>query len=278
MHDIGQIITMCSKTLTSLRFVFRTSVGFSPSIIGAVKQVENLKVLNIIGGSFGTPINDLESLKDLLEATLRLQSLSLELGFLQRLHISPESLRYLEHLSVKCTSNNSDALAHLCKFHGKNIKCLEYIPHHDRDQATSMLLAVRSTIKILFTDSVPNSLAVNVRNVTFPLLKVVCTLEPPTGHRDLRWLESEFFRNMKIMITNYDHSNDYWHVMLRNYNGASLTTPPDFKHIIFVTQDGVNIEDRPLAQRFEVYGICCVFRAQLSYSEIMHGACAYSGF
>ncbi|EGG02481.1 uncharacterized protein MELLADRAFT_91300 [Melampsora larici-populina 98AG31] len=245
MKDIEGIITMCSDTLTDVRFRFNGSVGFSPGIIKAVERAQDLQILSIIGGFCGVPINDSDSIKDLLNAAPGLRSLYLQVPFLRRLSPPPGSLPQLEHLSVTCNPNNLTALRHLIEMIGENIKAFEYVPHDDRDH--SVILAMRSSLRILFTDSLPDCLPVGVRDVDFPHLRLIRTIDS------------------SIFITDYDRSHDYWRQVLRNYPGHSLMTPPRFRHIIFVIDEGARVEDPALAQRFEVYGICCHFTTQPSY-------------
>ncbi|EGG00104.1 uncharacterized protein MELLADRAFT_93858 [Melampsora larici-populina 98AG31] len=158
LEDIEEIIKFCGQTLSGLKFAFKAGAGFTPEMIKLIKDIKGLKVLIVEANPYGVKKNHSKSIEALLNVTPGLESLSLDIGCIQPLDLDQGALPGLKHLSAACDTNDQEAITELCKSHGQNISCLEYLAHPDCDRAAEVISALRNSLKVLFVESIPDVL------------------------------------------------------------------------------------------------------------------------
>ncbi|EGG01111.1 uncharacterized protein MELLADRAFT_92747 [Melampsora larici-populina 98AG31] len=268
MRHVANIIQVSAPTLTDQSFRFKGTVGFRSGIIAAVHQVHNLEVLNIIGLTASNMSDNSNSLKSLLDATVNLRSMSLQIGSMDRLDLARGSLSQLEHLAASCSPANYDAIVGVCENQGTNIKCLEYKHNFHNHETALMILAVRQSVEVLLTDVTPGSNPINVHDLDFPNLRIIRLTCSNTMGKDLNWLHSKFFEHMQVLVTGYHISVGYWRRVLKCKYSTSVTLPVNFKHIVFLTYDG-RTKDPAIVKCFKEYNITCHFSYVGGYHELL---------
>ncbi|EGG02231.1 uncharacterized protein MELLADRAFT_66513 [Melampsora larici-populina 98AG31] len=270
IDDVKRVLDLCSLTLTHLKLQFLSAVSFPPKFISTIAGTVNLQVLILTGNPYGHQIDHTESIRDLLNSTSRLSSLSLRVSFLRPLNLDQTSLPHLEHLSVTCNRNNSAALKQLCERQGRGIKHLEAFVHADRDAIIPIVLALRSSLESLAIESIPGHLPFAIRTENFPKLKVIRTVDTLHTRRGLSWLQFGICHNMETFVTSYYHSADHWRKGLEALEGRLLNKPATFKKIVFVktNSDIVDSEAASLSDLLKYHGIHCDFTSRWNYADL----------
>ncbi|EGG05566.1 uncharacterized protein MELLADRAFT_87837 [Melampsora larici-populina 98AG31] len=251
--DAADIVSLCGSRLVHLKLVFARSVGFSDSMVVAIKRIRNLKTFSIEGTMIGGIVNDSKSLSAVLQNSPSLESLSLRLAALRRLNLDPDFLPNLRHLWIKCHRYNLDA----------------YIPTGRPEQSRMLLMALRNTLEGLTVDTIPDDLPRRLGIEAFPKLRIVRCKYINTLRDHPVWFEWSLFHTIEVLIVNYCSSRAYWEDVLLTPGGPHLKEANKLKHFIFIIASDEPIEDHELTEVFKTYGIQCHFRSGITHTEVL---------
>ncbi|EGG10589.1 uncharacterized protein MELLADRAFT_103272 [Melampsora larici-populina 98AG31] len=276
MHHATELIETIGQNLTDLTFKFTNSMGFSPELIGAIKQIKCLKKLYIsrLGNIPPGSNNDSKSLVEILNTTPSLESLTIYFDDLEILHLEPQALPRLRHLWFDIQEGNTEAISHLCKATKDSLKAIEYITSDDQD-VRILIEPLKDNLEYLFTEMFSNHFLNDLSEITFPKLRVTRCFtwwialdfeDTPT----LAWLQRPIFKTIRTLVTDLRGAKEYWQTALENLGDDVLTKPPNLKHFIFIDRLGDHsISDEPLVRSFKSHGIQCHFVSNLTYEEIL---------
>ncbi|KAH9810456.1 hypothetical protein DFH28DRAFT_1184695 [Melampsora americana] len=254
MEQSTELIKLLGHNLTSLSFEFINSMGFSAEMIESIKQIKCLKKLKITKRD-GIPIgnhNHSESLTKLLNVTSNLESLTFYFEDLEILNLEPQALSRLKHFCLKVIEWRSFGI----------------------DDLGIAIKPVKESLESLFTESIPNRIPNEVRNLNFPNLRVVrgffWLFDETEPIIELEWLQWPIFKNVRTLIMDFRWAKDYWRIALEQVGEGTLGKPPNLKHFIFTT--GIldyTPEYEPLIRAFKSQGIQCHFMPDPSYDQFL---------
>ncbi|EGG12048.1 uncharacterized protein MELLADRAFT_59219 [Melampsora larici-populina 98AG31] len=277
MHDASDIIILCGRNLEELKFNFAGSVGFSDSLVIAMKQIKKLTTLIIEGTNVRYIGNNHQSLIAVLNNATKLELLSLRLLDLESLEVDAGALPNLIHLWVTAHPYNLPAINSFCNSEGRAIRLLEFSPSFYRREAPEMILASKNTLEGLFVNTIPHLIPEGLRFTSFPKLRLIRTgtfarSEPPA------WLKWPFFRNIEILVINYRGTKSHWHIELEQIGGFASRNKLNLKHMVFTTPSRKDHSDPRLEKFFQDCGIQCHFEHRLDHTGLLvRERCAQSG-
>ncbi|EGG08356.1 uncharacterized protein MELLADRAFT_84951 [Melampsora larici-populina 98AG31] len=279
--DVGRILDLCIHNLTELKLAFVGPVGFSEEMVHAATAASNLKVLIITSTLARRHENgsesiiarriqhDSETLIAFLNQVPSLESLSLNFLSLESLHVSPGSLPNLQHLFFADDESNTHAIVNFCRLYAKNLKLLEYSPSGDANEAASVVFALWDSIEALSIDAFPSCIPQTMAVYNFSRLRILRCSYSHISPIELEWLQSPFFQNIEIFITNYAKSKKNWEEILAGFRANPSIRPTNLKHIIFISSSPSSIHDSELVHAFQEQRLTCHFRGPMTYTEVL---------
>ncbi|EGG11992.1 uncharacterized protein MELLADRAFT_101862 [Melampsora larici-populina 98AG31] len=169
--------------------------------------------------------------------------------------------------SLKVLIVESLAIVHFCQRRKSSIKLLEYQPKDYANDETPMLLALQDTLEAISVIMMPDDIPLELRNSSFPNLRILKNMFINPRHDYPRWLGWAIFREVEIYITCYSETAHYWRDKFEQYDG--LEFPKKLSQFIFLTEDNHSVNDEALAGFLNRRRIKCRFETQLSYSQIL---------
>ncbi|KAH9810549.1 hypothetical protein DFH28DRAFT_902783, partial [Melampsora americana] len=125
-----------------------------------------------------------------------------------------------------------------------------------------------------FTESIPNGIPNEVRNLDFPNLRVIrgffWLFDETEPIIELEWLQWPIFKNVRTLIMDFRWAKDHWRIALEQVGEGTLGKPANLKHFIFTT--GIldyTPEYEPLIKAFNSQGIQCHFMPDPSYDQFL---------
>ncbi|EGG07829.1 uncharacterized protein MELLADRAFT_85386 [Melampsora larici-populina 98AG31] len=267
LEDAVEIVALCGSTLVNLKLRFMDSVGFPPVMSDAIQGITRLKVLSIQGPTSPQIKHDSESLKTLLEGIPSLESLSISLPSLRKMHLKPGSLPLLTHFWIANHRQNRRAAMEICQEGERSIDCLELFTQEKASTATGVASGLTNSLKVLFILSVPDRVPHDLRNLIFPNLRVLRGEYCNPTSRGLSWLEWPVLKTVEVFITTYWHGSQYWRAMFEHDLFASVILPENLKHFVFIRSEGHGPTDEFLVNLFEAIGIKCHFMGRLTRAQ-----------
>ncbi|EGG08256.1 uncharacterized protein MELLADRAFT_105275 [Melampsora larici-populina 98AG31] len=266
---VEDLITLCGKTLLSLRLGFFAAMGFSAGMISGLGRVRGLEVLIIDGSRMRNTINDCNSLRKFLSSCPTLRSLSIQCASLDSLTVQNDCLPNLCHLWVECDRKNVDAITEFCRTGGMHINFLECLTPDGTEQSGQLIMALKDSIEILFFNCISDDLPIDICTFTFPRLRVIRCSGWKSFKYNLFWLQGGLFDEMELLITDYSNGSKYWRKALKRADIHTVRKPTKFKYIVFTTWHGCEEEDAELVRLCADFGIKCLFRHVLTYKQLL---------
>ncbi|EGG04842.1 uncharacterized protein MELLADRAFT_108143 [Melampsora larici-populina 98AG31] len=182
-----------------------------------------------------------------------------------RRDIALSDLSNLRHLSF----DQLITLTRFCREAGKQIKLLEYVPTNFAQHPIPILLTLQNQLRGLFIKSIPDELPRYIIEMSFPqlwILRFMPILSPGKGPT---WLGKPFFQTIRVFITSYILTRDFWHDLLSGDDASKLAKAVNLRSIVFITPEGSDLIDMDLLSLFAAQGITCLFKGNIYYNEVL---------
>lgn len=146
--------------------------------------------------------------------------------------------------------------------------------YNDDDDLGIAIEPLQETLESLFIQHLPRGIPKDVRNLTFPKLRVVrgffWFLQGADPVEHLEWLQRPILQNVRTLIMDPRWGKDYWRTALEHLGEGTLVKPRDLKHFIFTYRvPGSTEDDEPLIRALNSHGIQCHFMPDPTYDQIL---------
>ncbi|EGF97473.1 uncharacterized protein MELLADRAFT_114318 [Melampsora larici-populina 98AG31] len=137
-----------------------------------------------------------------------------------------------------------------------------------QNDCDSLCEVLNSMVKCSWPCFISDALPFEVYAEVFPQLRMIRALNFDPENCSLSWLLWRIFDFMEVFITDYHNGGYYWRKALKPPDVPWFQKPRHFKYIIFTTCHGSNQTDPKLVKLCTKYGLQCIFRNELSMSEL----------